>query len=276
MIRHSFTYTAPSSLREALSLLKHSGTEVFTGDQAYVTGAKLGHSTPSSVISLRNLSELKSVVQRDDQLIIGSSITFAELLESNAIQNVPVLLDAIRVIRDPHLKNHSNVGGALLYQSAIHGSILAAFLVLEGTLSIVALDGERELTLSDYLTEGLRIGEVIKCITLNINPNASGSFHAIDYLKSGKVVCGIAALVNTKAEVISQIRLAVCGCVEIPQRLVSLENSLIGLKASSESLSSPLDQLQEHSLGLYNVHISSTSYLLNLLKVLIKRAVLKS
>jgi CO/xanthine dehydrogenase FAD-binding subunit len=276
MIQNPFSYTAPDSIAEAFSLLSKSGSEVFTGDQAFIGNTKTGHARPSTVVSLRNIPGLNSIIQHGDQLIIGSSVSFSAMLADAAIGSVPVLVEALRAIKDPHLKNHSNVGGALYHRSTSHGPLLAALLSLDASVSLSDPWGDKNITLENYLTAGSGQGEIIKSVTLTINRTAAGSFRYIDYLKVGKIVCGAAVVLATKGETISKISVAACGCVSIPVRLRNLENSLTGVKVSRENIEAALHELPTDELTLSNVNISNPSYLFHLLKVLIKRAVLKS
>lgn len=276
MILNTFSYIAPETIQEAVSLLGEAGSEVFTGDQAYVGKTKAGISRPSFVVSLRNVPGLKTVMHYNDQLVIGSSVTFAAMLADSAIRTVPVLVEALKSIKDPHLRNHSNVGGALYHQTPSHGPVLSAFLALDGKLKVAGAQGERQITLENYLADGLTQGEIIKSISLTLNNGSAGSFHFIDYLKAGKIVCGVSVVMSAQNDVISKISLAACGCVSVPQRLRNLENSLIGVKASKENLAAALSEIPEGELVMSDAIISNPSYLLHLLKVLIKRAVLKS
>jgi len=277
MILNPFSYSAPETIEEAVSLLGEPGSELFTGDQAYVGSAKRGISKPEALISLRNVAGLNSVIQYGNQLEIGSAVTFAAMLQDSAVCSVPVLAEALKAVKDPHFKNHSNVGGALHHNTPAHGPVLAAFLALEGKVNVTGSLGDRQILLENYLSEGgIGKGEIVRSISLTINTSLSGSFHFIDYLKAGKIICGVAVLISSNDNVISQISITACGCVTVPTRLKNLENSLTGIQISKENIHAALNELSGEDLAITNTFISNPSYLLHLLKVLIKRAVWKS
>ncbi|TDE17499.1 FAD binding domain-containing protein [Dyadobacter psychrotolerans] len=277
MILNPFSYSAPETMQEAVLLLSETGSELFTGDQAYVGSAKRGNSKPESLVSLRNVPGLNSVIQYGNQLEIGSAVTFAAMLKDIAVCSVPVLAEALKAVKDPHFKNHSNVGGALYHNQPAHGPVLAAFLTLDGKINVTGPLGNRQIAIDTYFSDGgLTKGEIIRSISLIVNNSLSGSFHFVDYLKAGKIVCGVAILISTNNNSISRISISACGCVAIPSRLKSLENSLTGIQISKENISAALNELSEEELVISNPTISNSAYLLHLLKVLIKRAVLKS
>lgn len=281
MILNSFSYFAPETLEEAISLLDKNGFDVFTGDQSYVSSVKKGIAKPASLVSLRNVPGLNSVILYDgNKLEIGSATTFSAMLADSVVSSVSVLADALKSIKDPHLKNHSNVGGALLYNAPAHGAILAAFLTLDAKVTIVGAGGSRQISLENYLAEGpansLLKGDIVRSITLTTNSNITGSFHFIDYLKSGKIICGTAVLLGVDDGSISEIRIAASGCVKVPVRLGELEKTLTGKGISSIILDDALNGLSVENLAISNPFIQNPTYLLHLLKVLIKRAILKS
>ena len=280
MILNPFSYSAPQTIQEAVSLLSESGSEVFTGDQAYVGRAKKGIFKPSALVSLRNVPGLKFVNNSGDHLEIGSAVSFGEMLADSVVCSIAVLLDALKTIKDPHLRNHSNVGGALYLNSDTHGPLLAAFLTLNGKVNITGPQGERQVLLETYLSNGIAAtlakGEIIRSVVLNTTNSASGSFHFIDYLKAGKIVCGAAVLIDKDKNTISKIHIAVSGCVKVPIRLSALEESLTGKEITKENIETALRGLSPDDLAISNDSIPNPSYLLHLLKVLIKRAVLKS
>jgi len=280
MILNPFSYSAPQTIQEAISLLSETGFEVFTGDQAYIGNAKKGISKPAALVSLRNVPGLKFVINYGDQLEIGSAVSFGAMLADSAVCSVPVLVDALKTIKDPHLRNHSNVGGALYLNGAAHGPLLAAFLTLNGKVNITGPQGERQILLETYLLNGITAsltkGEIIRSVVLTTTNTASGSFHFIDYLKAGKIVCGAAVLVDKDENTISKIRIAISGCVKVPVRLSALEESLNGKEITKDNIDTALRGLSPDDLAISNDSIPNPSYLLHLLKVLIKRAVLKS
>jgi CO/xanthine dehydrogenase FAD-binding subunit len=280
MILNPFSYSAPESLQEAVALLAVNGSEVFTGDHAHVSNAKKGTSRASGFVSLRKIPALKSIVQSGLTLEVGSAVTFSTLLAHDGLASFPVLSDALSASGDPHVRNHSTVGGALYLNTPGHGPVLAALTVLNAEVVIQGAGGSRTTTVQDYFaaggSSGLTGGEILTKIKLTAREGAIGSFHYIDYLKSGKVACGIALSFIKQDNAISDISIAVSGCVPTPARLTAVETSLAGNEINEENVNTALRLLTPEVLPVSSTFISNPSYLLHLTKVLVKRAILKS
>jgi carbon-monoxide dehydrogenase medium subunit len=280
MILNPFSYSAPDSLQEAVALLAVNGSEVFTGDHAHVSHAKKGTSKASGFVSLRKIPALKSIVQNGLTLEIGSAVTFAALLAHDGLAAFPALNDALNASGDPHVRNHSTIGGALYLNTPGHGPVLAALTVLNADVIIQGAGGSRTASVQDYFAAGgssaLTGGEIITKIQLTAQAGAVGSFQYIDYLKSGKVACGIALSFTKQDNVIAHVSIAVSGCVPTPARLTAVEASLLGKDISEENVNTALRLLTPEALAVSSTFIANPSYLLHLTKVLVKRAILKS
>jgi xanthine dehydrogenase small subunit len=280
MILNPFSYSAPDSLQEAIALLAVNGSEVFTGDQAHVSHAKKGIFKASGFVSLRKIDFLKIIVQRGSDLEFGSAVTFSALLAHEGLASFPALRDALRASGDPHLRNHSTVGGALYLNTPDHGPVLAALTVLNADVAIQGPRFSRLTSVQDYFasggSSGLAAGEILTGVQLTAKESAVGSFHYIDYLKSGKVACGIALSFSKQDNTISDISIAVSGCVPTPARLTAVETSLAGKEINEENVNTALRLLTPEVLPVSTTFISNPSYLLHLTKVLVKRGILKS
>jgi CO/xanthine dehydrogenase FAD-binding subunit len=280
MILNPFSYTAPETLQEAISLLTVKGSEVFTGDQAHIGNAKRGVSNSSALVSLRKIPELKFISKDAETLKLGSAVTFGALLANNAVNSFPVLVDALKASGDPHVRNHSTIGGALYLNTLGHGPVLAALTVLNAEVVILTSASSRQIPIDVFFAEGgsagLTGGEIVTGIVVPVSGSALGSFHFVDYLKSGRVACGIALSFKKENNVLSDIRIAVSGCVPVVTRLSGVEASLSGKEISVENIDNALKTLTSDALLFSSSFISNPSYLLHLTKVLIKRAVLKS
>ena len=280
MILNPFSYQAPETLEEAISLLSNTENALLSGDQSQIDDAKKGKISGDSLVSLRKIDALKSIVHRENLVEIGSAVTFGAILADPAISSVSVLKEALQAIGDPHLRNHSNIGGAVYHNAPSHASVLAALLAVDAQLNFSGAHGDSQIGIQNYLENygatSFKKGEILKTIVFEKDKSSSGSFHYIDYLKSGKIVCGVALVVNKEHDVITKIRIAVSGCVRIPMRLTQVEQSLIGKEINRESVAEALKSLSGEALEISNPFIANPSYLFHLLKVLLKRAISKS
>jgi len=111
-----FNYSAPGTVREALTLLGREENAIFlAGGTDLVPLMKYGLKKPSSLISLDGVPELGQIEKRPGELFIGSMSTLGTLI-SDPLVNVhfPVLSDAARHVASPQIRTMGTIGGNIL------------------------------------------------------------------------------------------------------------------------------------------------------------------
>src|SRR5438552_17697182 len=91
----SFEYAAPATLKDATALLsdKWGETEILAGGTDLVTSLKQHLTTPSRVVSLRNISELKGIQTAGKAVRIGAMTTRGEVAGDKAVkEHFPTLV----------------------------------------------------------------------------------------------------------------------------------------------------------------------------------------
>jgi xanthine dehydrogenase YagS FAD-binding subunit len=116
----SFEYAAPTTLKEAAALLsdKWGETEILAGGTDLVTSLKQHISTPSRVVSLRNISKLKGKKTAGKTVRVGATTTLGEMAGDKAVkEHFPALVTAAEGIGSPQLLSVGTVGGDLCQRS---------------------------------------------------------------------------------------------------------------------------------------------------------------
>lgn len=111
-----FEYAAPRNLKDATELLgaKWGETEILAGGTDLVTCLKQGLTTPSRIVSLRNVAELKGIKSEGGELRIGATTTLAELIANKTVEeNFPALVTAAKAIGAAQILAVATVGGDL-------------------------------------------------------------------------------------------------------------------------------------------------------------------
>ncbi|MGH9378678.1 MAG: FAD binding domain-containing protein [Terriglobia bacterium] len=113
-----FEYASPKSRKEAVGLLEGEWghTEVIAGGTDLVSAMKDYAVTPSRVVSLKHIPDLRGVKFRaGKELRIGSMTTLRELMNDRAVkQNYLAVYEAIEEIHGEQIRNMATVGGSLL------------------------------------------------------------------------------------------------------------------------------------------------------------------
>lgn len=114
MIPSQFDYVAPSSLDEAIALLRaHDGdAKVLSGGQSLIPMVKLRLASPAMLVDINRIPGLAYVAERDGALRIGALARETDL-EASAIVRTryPILFDTARVIADPLVRNSATICG---------------------------------------------------------------------------------------------------------------------------------------------------------------------
>jgi len=118
----SFEYAAPSTLKEATGLLSETWgeSEILAGGTDLVTSLKQQITTPSRLVSLRNISELKGIQAsgKAKAVRIGATTTLGELAGDKAVkEHFPALVTAAEGVGSPQLLSVGTVGGDLCQRS---------------------------------------------------------------------------------------------------------------------------------------------------------------
>src|SRR5438128_4869083 len=113
----SFEYVAPSTLKEATALLsdKWGETEILAGGTDLVTSLKQNLTTPSRIVSLRNIAEIKGILQTAGKTLrIGATTTLGQLAGDKTVkEQFPSLVTAAEGVGSPQLHSAGTVGGDL-------------------------------------------------------------------------------------------------------------------------------------------------------------------
>ena len=202
MIPASFDYHAPSSLDEALSLLKTHGFEakILTGGQSLLPMMKLRLAEPAHIIDLNGVPGLSYIREEKGQLLIGALSREADVEASVLVQqHLPILHDTGKHIADPQVRNLGTLGGNLAHGDPGNDHP-ATMIALGARIVATGPGGSRSIRVHDFfvgfLETALSDDEVLTEIRIPLPPPGSGGA----YLKLERKV-GDYATVGVAAQV---------------------------------------------------------------------------
>ena len=112
-----FHYSRPRTLKEATKLLADLGSDVMAvaGGTDVYPKMKRGQFTPSHLISLRTLRELKGIRQTKKGVWIGAGESLTAVSKHRVIaKHLPALAHAAESVSTPQLRNMGTIGGNVL------------------------------------------------------------------------------------------------------------------------------------------------------------------
>src|ERR687886_354082 len=235
-----FEYHAPTSLDEALSLLREHGDDakLLAGGHSLIPVMKLRLAQPKHIVDLRKVPGLVGIREEDGALVIGAMTTYAAVQASDLVdRRLPVLAEAVRVIGDPLVRNMGTVGGSLAH--ADPGADLPALaLALDAELRLRGRGGERTVNAEDFfvglMETALRPTDVLTEVRFTIPKGRAGAaYEKHKHPASGYALVGVAAIITLgDGERIEWARVALTGLGVQPTRAEPVEGAPTGHEAS--------------------------------------------
>ena len=245
MFPSEFAYVRAESIDQALELLSaNDGSKLLAGGHSLIPMLKMRLASPTMLIDIGRISDLKGITVDDDQVRIGALTTHTELSRSETLrEHCPLLAEAAAKVADPQVRNRGTIGGniAHAYPAA---DLPAPLLVLEATVHLVGAGGARQVPIAEFfvglLTTALNDGEVISHLTIPVDSTSTGSCYLkMEHPASGYAVCGAAAMVASGTD--SAVRLALNGVTPTAQRNLGVESALAGSDLSDSTIDRAVD-----------------------------------
>lgn len=164
---YAFEYARPSSIAEASALLKaNPEAKLLAGGQTLLPAMKLRLASPSDLVDLGDLADMRGIAVKDGALVIGAMTTHAAIAESaDVAATVPGFAAVAEGIGDPHVRNRGTIGGSLANNDP-SADYPAAVLALGASI----VTNTRTLSADDFITglfsTALEDGEIITAISI--------------------------------------------------------------------------------------------------------------
>ena len=146
-------WLAPSSLDQACDLRAQHGaaTTVLAGGSFLGILMNQGFLSPTSLLSLARVDELKTISVREGQLCLGAMVSHREVERHAAVRSDwPVLAYAFGLVASPRVRNQATVGGVLA--DADYASDPPAILsALNARAVLRSPRGEREVAIDELI-----------------------------------------------------------------------------------------------------------------------------
>lgn len=280
MIPGSFEYFAPTSVDEALALLKKNGegAKLLAGGHSLIPTMKLRLAEPEVIVDLNRIGDLKGISESGGTLIIGGLTTHYELETSVLVhRKVPLLAQTAAQIGDVQVRNKGTIGGSLAHGDPA-ADWPAAVLALDAEIKAVGQDGERQIKATDFFedlyTTTLEPDEILTEIHIPIpGENTKGTYLKLPQIASGFALTGVAVLLTQVENVCNNVAVGVTGVSTVPYRAASVESDLRGKVLSSENIAAAAEKAVDGIDDVLEDIHASEAYRKNLAKVYTNRAI---
>ena len=253
---YAFEYHRPKTVAEAVSLLQGaSDGKLLAGGHTLIPTLKQRLASPSDIIDLGAIAELKGVRQEGDRLIIGALTTYSEVVESETARTmIPALAQLASHIGDSQVRNRGTIGGSIANNDPA-SDYPAAVLGLNATVRT----NQREIAADDFFRgmfeTALGDDEVITAVSFP-KPDRAG------YAKFPNPASRYAIVGVMVAQTGGGVRVAVTGAGPCVFRLPDFEQALAGnfsadaikdLSVSPDGLNTDIHASAEYRAHLVNV-----------------------
>ena len=258
---YAFDYHRPASVRDAQGLLK-DGAKLLAGGQTLIPTMKQRLASPSAIVDLGAIADLRKIEQAGGALVIGAMATHAEIAESKTVTSaLPGLAAVAGGIGDPHVRNSGTIGGSVANNDPA-ADYPAAVLALGATV----ITSKRQIAADAYFnglfTTALGEDEIITAVSFPL-------WAKFGYAKFANPASRYALVGVAVAQRGAEVRVAVTGAgsngvFRVPAMEAALAKSfapdaIAGVKADASALMS-------------DIH-ADAAYRANLIGVMAKRAV---
>lgn len=161
-------YYQPSTLDELLKIICNNtgDAKIIAGGTDVLVAMRNRKISPTSLVDIGRIKELRTIKYDNGKLYIGSTVTFHEISENKLIlKYIPVLSCAARQVGSPQIRNLGTIGGNVA-NCAAAGDTIPVLLALHATAIVADASQEREVDVAELLEDlnksSLKSNEVIK------------------------------------------------------------------------------------------------------------------
>ncbi|MBS1978594.1 MAG: xanthine dehydrogenase family protein subunit M [Bacteroidetes bacterium] len=244
MIPAPFDYSSPTSIQEALNLLKKHGDDakILAGGHSLIPMMKLRLATPAHLIDINSIPGLSYIKEEGGFLKIGALTREAMLEESDIIRNkYPIFTDASKLIADPQVRNMGTVGGNIAHGDAANDHP-AVMIALRAQVIITGLQGTRTVPIDEFFhgfySTAVQAGEILTEIQVPTPPKGTGSaYHKLERKVGDYATAGVAIQITVDGS--GKCTAAGIGLTNVnatPMRAKRSEDALIGKKLDDNAI----------------------------------------
>jgi len=194
LIAHRFGYLRPTSLKEALAMLKeHPDARILAGGTNVLVDMKLEQQAqPAKVMDITRIPGLAGIAEDGSGVRIGALTPIRSLATSNLLwTSYTALAEAAAAFGSTQVAMRGTLGGNICNGSPASDTV-PALLVLGAEAILASASGERVVPLGDLLSGPgkvrLRDGEILTAVRLPKSVGQAGSA----FLKIGRVRADLA------------------------------------------------------------------------------------
>ena len=231
-IAQVFDYQRPETLDEAVQMLSGHGGDVriLAGGTDLVAWLRDETVAPDLLVDIKRIDGLAAIADEGDALSIGSLVTFADLINSEAVQSrLPLIAEMSATVASTGIRNRATLVGNIC--SAVPSCDGGPPLLVHGaTVHTVGPAGPREVSIDDWFLgprrTALTTGEIVTKVVVPIPPGGHGAAYMRLSRYEGEDLAQACVAILAPAD--HRFRVAFGAVAEKPVRAGRIESLLEG------------------------------------------------
>ena len=271
-------YFEPASIEEAVGLLNsEEDARCVSGGATLVAMMNADLLSPSALIGLRNISELKGITKIDRSLRIGAMTTHASIEKSNLFEAASSVINrAAQQIAHPPVRNMGTIGGSISHADPA-ADFPTALLAADASIEVHGPSGIRQIPAGeffiDYYETARADNEIVSAIIVPFGPAIARGEHVKVARVDGDYATAVVSLVLAmEKDVCNYARIAVGAVASTPLHLDEADAVLCGSNLSPDHIAKAAQLLVQAADPIDDVR-GSAEYRRMLIPRLLKRAI---
>jgi len=283
MIPANFDYEAPSSIREAISLLEQYGDDakILSGGHSLLPMMKLRLASPGCLIDINNITGLDYIKEEEGLVKIGALVRESDVEHSDILKKYfPIFSDVTKLIADPQVRNRATIAGNLAHGDAANDQP-AVMLATRANIIITGPDGLRGVPIDEFFlgfyTTAIQQNEILTEIQIPIPPNGTGSaYHKLERKVGDYATVGVAVqLTLDNKGICTGIGIGLTNVNPVPLRAERSEAALLGKPVNEATIAEAAKFAAEDCSPSSDLR-GSEEYKRAMVGVLLKRMILRA
>ena len=244
-----FSYEAPNSLSEAISLLHDGGDDakVLAGGQSLVPLMKLRFASPALLVDINNVPGLDYHREdADGTLRVGALCRHADLERSALVKDKqPVMAAAAPLIADPIVRNRGTLVGSLCHADP-QGDWASVVTALGGHVVAQGPAGRRTIPVASFVTgpfqNALAPDEIaVEAVVPAPAGNPGGGYLKLERRVGDFATVGVAVAIERSGGTVTRAGIALTGVGGSTITAAEAATALVGAPLSPESIERAAD-----------------------------------
>ncbi|TCM44255.1 xanthine dehydrogenase family protein subunit M [Kribbella sp. VKM Ac-2568] len=280
MIPAAFDYYAPTSVDEALALLReHDDAKVLAGGQSLMPVLRLRLAAPEVIVDLGRIEALRGIRDDGEALVIGAMTPHSVVQADPSIAEHAKLISlAAAAIGDPQVRHRGTFGGSLAHADPA-ADLPAVVVALDAEMVIQGPDGRRTVGAADFFegvfTTTLSEDELLVEIRVPKYTGWGAHYEKFSRVAQQWPIVAVAAAVRLDGGTIAEARVGLSNMGSIPIRATAVEQALVGQPATAEAVRAAAARAADGTSPPTDLN-GDAEYRRHLASVLTRRAVLSA